>query len=86
MTGQSTTFDNYSEMFAEPLKNLERHEAALSRSMLRTLHELERLQARRAGEHVPAPAVVDVDVSLSEPPRADIGQTDPRAETDGNQQ
>jgi len=64
------------EMFAEPLKNLERHEAALSRSMLRTLHELERLQARRAGEHVPVPVAVDVDVSLSEPSR-------PSSETDG---
>src|ERR1019366_5444662 len=41
------------EMFAEPLKTLERHEAALSRSMLRTLHELERLQARRAGGACP---------------------------------
>ena len=74
------------EMFAEPFKNLERHEAALSRSMQRTLHELERLQARRAGEHVPAPAVVDVNVSLGEPPRADIGGNGLSGETNGNQQ
>jgi len=39
------------------------------------MHELERLQARRAREQVPAPAVVDVDVSLPERPPADIGQT-----------
>ena len=64
------------EMFPEPLSNLWRHEVALSRSMLRTLHELERLQARRAGEHVPVPVAVDVDVSLSEPSR-------PSSETDG---
>src|ERR1019366_3152697 len=74
------------EMFAEPFKNLERHEAALSRSMQRTLHELERLQARRAGEHVPAPVVVDVDVSVPEPAGADIGGTGPSGETDGHQQ
>jgi len=66
------------EMFAEPLKNLERHEAALSRSMLRTLHELERLQARRAGEHVPVPVAVDVDVSLGEPSRPSTKPTEIR--------
>jgi hypothetical protein len=49
---------------------LSRHEEALTRSLLRTLHELERLQARRAGEHIPAPVVVDVDVSVPEPPSA----------------
>jgi hypothetical protein len=50
------------ETAPEPFKNLWRHEAALSRSMFRTLHELERLRAKRAGEHVSVPAVVDVDV------------------------
>ena len=49
--------------------------AALSRSMLRTLHELQRLQAARTGKHVPAPAVVDVDVSLPESPTLDIEGT-----------
>jgi len=44
------------------------------------------LQARRAGEHVPAPAVVDVNVSLGEPPRADIGGNGLSGETNGNQQ
>ena len=74
------------EMFPEPFSNLWRHEVALSRSMQRTLHELERLQARRAGEHVPAPAVVDVNVSLGEPPRADIGGNGLSGETNGNHQ
>jgi len=64
------------ETTPQPFSNLWRHEAALSRSWLRTLHELERLQARRAGEHVPVPVAVDVDVSLSEPCR-------PSSETDG---
>jgi hypothetical protein len=61
------------EMFSGPLSNLWRHEAALFRSWLRSLHELERSQVRRAGEHVSAPQVVDVDVSLGERPRPDIG-------------
>ena len=56
-----------SQFSPEPFLNLWRHEAALSRSMLRMLHELERLQAKRDGQHVPVPAVVDVDLSMSEP-------------------
>jgi hypothetical protein len=45
--------------------NLWRHEGALLRSFFRTLHELQRLQAIRAGERVPAPTAVDVDVSIN---------------------
>jgi hypothetical protein len=51
--------------YAETFANLWRHEAALSRSSSRILHELQRLQAIRAGERVPAPAAVDVDVRIS---------------------
>ena len=58
----------------EPFLNLWRHETALSRSLQRTLHELERLQAKRAGQHVPVPTIVDVDVSLPEL-SLDIGRT-----------
>jgi hypothetical protein len=54
--------ENHPETFA----NLWRHEAVLSRSLLRTLHELQRLQAARAGERVPAPALVDVDVNIGQ--------------------
>ena len=54
------------EDFSTELSNLSRHETALIRSWLRAMHELERLQARRAGEHVPAPAVMDVNVHVSE--------------------
>ena len=43
---------------------LERREQALSRSFMKTLHELQRLQAKRAGEPVAPPAAVDVDVNL----------------------
>ena len=41
--------------------------------MVRAMHELERLQANRAGEHVPAPVVVDVDVSLTKSSRPSSG-------------
>ena len=47
------------------LSNLERYETTFLRSLTRALHELQRLQAIRAGERVPAPAAVDVDVSIS---------------------
>ncbi len=73
------------ETSPEPFLNLWRHEAALGRSLLRNMHELERLQARRAGEHVPVPAIVDVDVSVPEPAGADIGGIG-NGEPDGNQQ
>ena len=72
--------------FSQPLSNLWRHEVALERSMLRSLHELQRLQAKRAGEYVTAPEVVDVEVSLPEPPRTTIGPTSPSGERDGNQE
>ena len=67
------------ETSPEPFLNVWRHEAALGRSLLRNMHELERLQAKRAGEHVPVPALVDVDVSLSESSR-------PNGEPNGDQQ
>ncbi len=61
------------ESSPEAFLNLWRHETALLRSLLGTLHELERLQAKRAGQHVPVPVIVDVDVSVPEPARADVG-------------
>jgi tetratricopeptide (TPR) repeat protein len=54
------------------LAKLSRYESALNRNLLRLLHELQRLQAARKGEHVPPPQVVDIDVTgLPEPSRAD---------------
>ena len=71
------------ENYSQELANLSRHEATLTRSWFRAMHELERLQARRAGEHVPAPAVMDVNIHLpkgSEP----LGETVLNGKTDGN--
>ena len=48
---------------ADALSKVSRHEGALARRLHRALHEFERLQAAGAGQAVPAPAVVDVDVS-----------------------
>jgi hypothetical protein len=42
-----------------------RYETTLERSLYKALHELQRLQAARAGQPVSPPAVVDVDVSVS---------------------
>jgi hypothetical protein len=47
------------------LEKLTRYEAHLSRQMLQALHTLERLQAGRAGEPVPPPAVLDVNLDVS---------------------
>jgi hypothetical protein len=55
-------FQKYSDTFA----NLSRHETALSRSLLKNLHELQRIQAARAGEQVAAPAVMDVNVNIGQ--------------------
>jgi len=49
------------------LANLGRHETTLLRSLQSTLHELQRLQAARAGEHVAAPTIVDVNVDIGRP-------------------
>lgn len=59
------------ETSVDAFSNLWRQERALTRSLLRTLHELQRLQAIRAGEHVPAPAVVDLNLNLNPAPALD---------------
>jgi hypothetical protein len=46
----------------EPLGRLARYEGALRREIFRCLHELERRQAARQGQHDPAPVAVDVTV------------------------
>lgn len=46
------------------LDKVSRYESTLERSLFRTLHELERIQAARSGEHVPLLAVADVSVSM----------------------
>jgi hypothetical protein len=42
-----------------------RYEAHLNRQLFQTLHELERIQASRAGRQVPLPLAVDVGVEVS---------------------
>jgi hypothetical protein len=48
---------------ANAFSKLSRYETAIERQLYRALHELERHQAARRGQGVPAPAAVDVDVS-----------------------
>lgn len=48
------------------LEKLRRYEVALERSFLSALHELERLQAGRAGEPTSIPGVIDVHVNSAE--------------------
>jgi hypothetical protein len=47
------------------LDKIMRYEAHVTRQMTQTLHMLERLQARRAGEYVPPPAAADVSVDVT---------------------
>jgi hypothetical protein len=49
------------------LGKLQRYETAAERAYYKAAHELERLQRRRAGEDVGAPAVADVNISLVDP-------------------
>jgi hypothetical protein len=51
--------------------NLWRHERALIHGLHRTLHELQRLQAMRRGEVVPAPATIDLHLSADSPSSVD---------------
>ncbi len=48
---------------ANAFSKLSRYETTIERGLFRAMHELERLQTARAGQAVPAPVVVDVDVS-----------------------
>ena len=45
---------------ADTLSKVSRYEAALERGLFRALHELQRLQAMRAGAAVLPPVAVDV--------------------------
>lgn len=63
----SNDLGNVSESLAMRFANrtvefatLSRYEVALERSILRNLHELERLQARRSGTLVPPPISIDI--------------------------
>ena len=47
----------------DTLAKLSRYESSIQRNLLRMMHELQRLQAARKGEHVPAPQAIDIDVT-----------------------
>jgi len=62
------------------LNNVSRYEARAERSFYRALHELQRLQAKRAGRHVPLPEVIDIDVTVTEDtpsPETEFRRTNP---------
>lgn len=48
---------------SDVFSKLSRYETTIERGLFRALHELQRLQAARAGQPVPPPVAVDVDVS-----------------------
>lgn len=48
---------------ADAFSKLSRYETAIERGFYRALHELQRLQAARAGANVPLPMTVDVEVA-----------------------
>ena len=50
---------------SDVLAKLSRYETALKRAFYRALHELQRLQAARAGQAVPPPVAVDVDMTVA---------------------
>lgn len=49
----------------EGIETILRYETTIERSLLKALHELERIQARRNGKDIPLPAVVDVNIDSS---------------------
>ena len=53
------------EKLLPTLSNLDRYETSHLRTLFKAMHELERLRARRAGEHVPAPVVADVNLEAN---------------------
>lgn len=53
------------EDYERHLGILHRHEEMLVRSVLKMMHELERLQAQRAGRYVPPPVAVDLNVDIN---------------------
>jgi hypothetical protein len=53
---------------------LSRYEAGIERSLYKALHELQRLQAARAGQHVPPPVAVEMNLSLSDMANEDVAE------------
>lgn len=49
---------------AETLEKILRYETALERQLFRAMNQLERLQRRRQGEHIPAPVTMEIATRL----------------------
>ncbi len=48
---------------SDSFSKLSRYETAIERGLFRAMHELQRLQTARAGQPVPVPVVIDVEVT-----------------------
>ena len=57
---------NAAVFHGDRILRLNRYETTLDRQFYKAMHELQRLQAARRGEHVPAPEAVDVTISTTE--------------------
>ena len=60
------TQSNAAVFNGDRMLKLNRYETTLDRQFYKAMHELQRLQAARRGEHVPAPEAVDVTISTTE--------------------
>ncbi|MDP3726984.1 MAG: hypothetical protein Q8Q96_01555, partial [bacterium] len=62
---EKTLGEALSEDFADSdtYGKLIRYEASIERGIYKALHELQRFQATRSGEKIPAPIAIDIDVS-----------------------
>jgi len=63
----------------------QRYESACGLRLFRTLHELERLQRMRQGEHLPAPAAVDVSVHAEPHGPDSFGESSNKPVLEGSQ-
>lgn len=64
--GSSLSQKNQGEAFAsnrDSYDKLVRYETSIERGIYKALHELQRIQAARRGEKLPAPVAIDIDVS-----------------------
>ena len=54
---------NYEFINNDSYGKFTRYETSIERGIYKALHELQRIQATRAGEKLPAPMAIDIDVS-----------------------
>jgi hypothetical protein len=58
---------------SDAFSKLSRYETSLLRRFYRALHELQRLQAARAGINVPPPIAIDADIAIASSPEEPEG-------------